>query len=111
MEWKKWKTSCVKRNMYKSIFIGIDGSPHSEYVQDAALLLVENTKKACIQACHIYTVGLHRMRFNEMEPGLPEQYQDEERLDILRKTHDDLIVNGPLTIRSSCVFRKMSSRS
>ncbi|HME54579.1 MAG TPA: universal stress protein [Candidatus Lokiarchaeia archaeon] len=80
--------------MYKSIFIGIDGSPHSEYVQDAALLLVENTKKACIQACHIYTVGLHRMRFNEMEPGLPEQYQDEERLDILRKTHDDLIVNG-----------------
>ncbi len=37
---------------------------------------------------------MHRTRFGDMEPGLPEEYQEEERLGSLRDTHDDLISEG-----------------
>jgi nucleotide-binding universal stress UspA family protein len=81
--------------MYTSIFLGIDGSPHSDLAQEAALLLAEKEGgEACIQACHVYTTKLHRQRFVEMEPGLPDQYQDEDRLERLRGTHEDLITDG-----------------
>ena len=44
---------------------------------------------------------LHRTRFGEMEPGLPDQYQEEERLSYLRETHEDLISDGMQIISDS----------
>ena len=53
---------------------------------------------------------MHRKRFEQMEPTLPEKYQTDDQLNYLRDTHDDLITDGmklisdaylaPLTIKA-----------
>ncbi|MEN6343225.1 MAG: universal stress protein [Methanospirillum sp.] len=80
--------------MYKRILIGTDGSPDARLAEAAALALACSSPGCRLAGCHVYAARLHRTRFEEMEPGLPPQYQEEERLDRLRGTHDDLISNG-----------------
>ncbi|MHC4582522.1 MAG: universal stress protein, partial [Planctomycetota bacterium] len=41
-----------------------------------------------------YGVDIHRRRFTDMEPGLPERYQQQETLTGLRSAHDRLIQEG-----------------
>ena len=79
--------------MYQQIFVGVDGSPCSDMAGDAALALTAGGRGRCT-GCHVYAARMHRQRFEDMEPGLPGQYQEEERLDDLRATHDDLISGG-----------------
>ena len=80
--------------MYRRILAAVDGSPASDYATRAALTLAEAGDGAEISGCHVYAARLHRTRFEEMEPGLPERYQEEERLGYLRNTHEGLISQG-----------------
>ena len=80
--------------MYKKILAALDGSPLSDFSLEAALAIAIRSDEAHLIGCHVYTSRLHRARFNEMEPGLPDKYQEEERLTSLRETHEDLISEG-----------------
>ena len=80
--------------MYQQIFVGVDGSPCSDLAGEAALAFASATGKGRCTGCHVYAARMHRQRFEDMEPGLPERYQEEERLGSLRATHDDLISGG-----------------
>ncbi len=80
--------------MYQQIFVGVDGSPCSDLAGEAALTFAAATGRGRCTGCHVYAARMHRQRFEDMEPGLPERYQEEERLGSLRATHDDLISGG-----------------
>ncbi|MHB8134632.1 MAG: universal stress protein [Anaerolineaceae bacterium] len=80
--------------MYSKIFAGLDGSHWSNLAANAALNIAEKSKDSQLIGCHVYAAELHRTRFEEMEPGLPDQYQEEERLNHLRDTHESLITDG-----------------
>lgn len=79
--------------MYDQILVALDGSESSRHAGEAALALAIATGGHII-ACHIYGVDIHRRRFTDMEPGLPEKYQEEETLTDLRTAHDSLIHEG-----------------
>jgi nucleotide-binding universal stress UspA family protein len=79
--------------MYKKILVAVDGSEHSSLAIDAAISMAK-TCNASITGCHVYAADLHRVRFVEMEPGLPEDYQEEGKLNELRGTHDEIIGDG-----------------
>ncbi|MCL5025945.1 MAG: universal stress protein [Chloroflexi bacterium] len=80
--------------MYGNILVGLDGSYWSEQAMGAALALAEGEGQARLIGCHVYAAQMHRARFEQMEPGLPERYHDEERMQGLRNTHDSLISEG-----------------
>ena len=79
---------------YKRIVVGVDGSTASRYASDAALAIAGGSPGAEVIGCHVHATRLHRTRFEEMEPGLPGRYHEEERLAALRSTHEDLIADG-----------------
>ena len=87
--------------MYKNVIAALDGSPVSNYGLDTALDIVNRSGNCHLIGCHVYASRLHRTRFGEMEPGLPDQYQEEERLSYLRETHEDLISDGMQIISDS----------
>ena len=60
----------------------------------AALALAGQQSGVELIGCHVYAASLHRGRFAEMESGLPEAYQQDERLRQLRHTHASLIEDG-----------------
>ncbi len=80
--------------MYTKIINALDGSFLSDLSMEAGLIIASRTDNAHLIGCHVYASRLHRTRFEEMEPGLPEQYQEEENLTYLRDTHEDLISEG-----------------
>jgi nucleotide-binding universal stress UspA family protein len=80
--------------LYKKIVAALDGSPVSNFALDAAVDIVSRSEKCHLIGCHVYASRLHRTRFEEMETGLPDQYQEEKRLNSLRETHEDLISEG-----------------
>ncbi|MDD3932685.1 MAG: universal stress protein [Methanoculleus sp.] len=80
--------------MYRQVFVGVDGSPCSDLAGETALAFAAATGRGRCTGCHVYAARMHRQRFEDMEPGLPERYREEERLDGLRATHDDLISGG-----------------
>ncbi|WP_221056364.1 universal stress protein [Methanoculleus chikugoensis] len=80
--------------MYQQVFVGVDGSPCSDLAVDAALAFASAAGTGRCTGCHVYAARMHRQRFEDMEPGLPERYREEERLGPLRATHDDLISGG-----------------
>lgn len=87
--------------MYQKIITGLDGSIWSNYALEAAVSLVKKHPKTALIGCHVYAAELHRERFEQMEPGLPEQYQEEEKLEYLRGTHESLITDGLVLISDS----------
>ena len=80
--------------MYKKIIAALDGSPVSNFSLEAALDIASRSDNCHLIGCHVYASRLHRTRFEDMEPGLPSQYQEEKRLISLRETHEDLISEG-----------------
>jgi nucleotide-binding universal stress UspA family protein len=80
--------------MYKKILIALDGSIYSEMAIDIAIKVAENSDSCILYGCHVYASKMHKFRFSEMETGLPERYQDPEKLSYLRNTHEDLITDG-----------------
>ena len=86
--------------MYKSIYVPVDNSDHSN---SAVACAVELGKafSAKLVGCHVYAAGLHDYRFRQMEYTLPEEYLDEVELERQRKIHDSLITMGLKLISDS----------
>lgn len=80
--------------MYNNILVALDGSELSDLAMNAAIDLAEVYNKNPLTCCHVYAANMHRTRFEDMEPGLPDKYQEEERLEYLRSAHEDIITDG-----------------
>ncbi len=88
--------------MYGQILVALDGSEASRHAGEVALELAAALGSRLI-ACHIYGVDVHRRRFTDMEPGLPEKYQEQQRLTDLRTAHDRLMREGFLALSAGYV--------
>jgi nucleotide-binding universal stress UspA family protein len=79
--------------MYKKIFIPLDNSKYSRYCTALGIALAGQFSSE-LTGSHVYSAQLHDRRFRDMEVGLPEHYQEEEKLKRSRKVHDSLIGDG-----------------
>jgi nucleotide-binding universal stress UspA family protein len=86
--------------MYKTIYIPVDNSDHSNAAVDVGISLAK-TFGAKIVGSHVYAAKMHDKRFKQMEAGLPEEYHDEKELDRQRQIHDSLITRGLQIITDS----------
>src|SRR5512143_3121349 len=86
--------------MYKSIYVPVDNSDHSNRAIACAVALGK-TFSAKLTGCHVYAAKLHDYRFRQMEYTLPEEYIDEVELERQRKIHDSLITMGLKLISDS----------
>ena len=78
---------------YKRILVALDGSRCSDIAMEAALALADKNEAHLI-GCHVYAAEMHRVRFGQMEPVLPEQFREKGQLDGLRQAHGHLINHG-----------------
>lgn len=79
--------------MYKNILIPIDNSKYSNYCIDIGVSIAEKLGSQ-LTGSHVYSAALHDRRFKDMEGGLPEHYQQEERLKKSKMVHNSLIEDG-----------------
>ena len=86
--------------MYKSIYVPVDNSDHSNRAVACSLALGKQFS-AKLVGCHVYAAKLHDYRFRQMEYTLPEEYIDEVELERQRKIHDSLITMGLKLISDS----------
>ncbi len=86
--------------MYKTIYIPVDNSDHSNTAVDVGIQLAK-TYGSKIVGSHVYAAKMHDKRFKQMEAGLPEEYHDEKELDRQRQIHDSLITRGLQIITDS----------
>ena len=86
--------------MYKSIYVPVDNSEHSNRAVACAVALGK-AFSAKLVGCHVYAASLHDYRFRQMEYTLPEEYLDEVELERQRKIHDSLITMGLKLISDS----------
>src|SRR6266536_1113811 len=86
--------------MYKSIYVPVDNSDHSNRAVACAVDLGK-AFSAKLAGCHVYAAKLHDYRFRQMEYTLPEEYIDEVELERQRKIHDSLITMGLKLISDS----------
>ena len=86
--------------MYKSIYVPVDNSDHSNRAVACAIGLGK-AYSAKLAGCHVYAAKLHDYRFRQMEYTLPEEYIDEVELERQRKIHDSLITMGLKLISDS----------
>ncbi len=86
--------------MYKTIYIPVDNSDHSNTAVDVGVHLAK-TFGSRIVGSHVYAAKMHDKRFKQMEAGLPEEYHDEKELDRQRQIHDSLITRGLQIITDS----------
>ena len=78
---------------YRKILLAVDNSTHSDDAASQAAM-VARACDATVVAAHVYAARLHDRRFADLEPGLPEKYQNPQRLEASRRTHDSLIGKG-----------------
>jgi nucleotide-binding universal stress UspA family protein len=86
--------------MYKSIYVPVDNSDHSNRAVACSLELGK-AFSAKLVGCHVYAAKLHDYRLRQMEYTLPEEYIDEVELERQRKIHDSLITMGLKLISDS----------
>lgn len=86
--------------MYRKILACLDNSDLSGAASALALKVAAATG-ASATGCHVYAARLHDARFRQMEPGLPEKYQEPDELGRQREVHDTLITKGLETISDS----------
>jgi nucleotide-binding universal stress UspA family protein len=86
--------------MYKTIYIPVDNSDHSNAAVDIGIRMAKQFG-AKIIGSHVYAAKMHDKRFKQMEAGLPEEYHDERELDRQRQIHDSLITRGLQIITDS----------
>ena len=86
--------------MYKSIYVPVDNSEHSNRAVACSVALGK-AFDAKLVGCHVYAAKLHDYRFRQMEYTLPEEYIDEVELERQRKIHDSLIAMGLQLISES----------
>ncbi len=86
--------------MHKSIYLPLDNSARSLAAVDIAIAIARQSG-ARLTGSHVYAAKLHDRRFRQMEGGLPEPYQKEDKLVEQRDIHDDLIARGLSVISDS----------
>src|SRR5499426_1519670 len=94
--------------MYKSIYVPVDNSDHSNRAVACSVALGK-AFSAKLVGCHVYAAQLHDYRFRQMEYTLPEEYIDEVELERQRKIHDSLITMG-LRLISDSYLDQMSKK-
>ena len=72
----------------------LDGTEWSNMTMNAAIEIAGLSDTPTLIGCHVYGARMHRKRFEQMEPGLPDRYQEETELTRLRGAHEDLITDG-----------------
>ena len=86
--------------MYKTIYIPVDNSDHSNTAVDVGVHMAKMFGSKIVGS-HVYAAKMHDKRFKQMEAGLPEEYHDEKELDRQRQIHDSLITRGLQIITDS----------
>lgn len=86
--------------MYRSIYVPVDNSDHSNRAVERAVALGQ-AFEAKLAGCHVYAARMHDYRFKQMEYTLPEEYLEETELERQRKIHDSLITMGLQLISDS----------
>jgi nucleotide-binding universal stress UspA family protein len=94
--------------MYKSIYVPVDNSDHSNRAIEHAVGL-GRAFSARLAGCHVYAARMHDYRFKQMEYTLPEEYLEETELERQRKIHDSLITMG-LQLISDSYLAPMAKR-
>jgi nucleotide-binding universal stress UspA family protein len=79
--------------LYKNIYVLLDNSKYSLWSLDFSLDLAAEYGSKLI-GNHAYAAKLHEVRFTQMEPGLPEKYQEPAELQKQRDIHGSLIEKG-----------------
>jgi nucleotide-binding universal stress UspA family protein len=86
--------------VYENVMVAVDNSDCSNRAVALGARLAQATSGK-VTGVHVYAARLHYDRFRHLEPGLPEQYQAEEKLAYQREIHDDLIGRGLQIISDS----------
>jgi len=86
--------------MYKTIYVPVDNSEHSNAAIEVAVALGK-AFGADLVGSHVYAARMHDYRFRQMEYTLPPEYQDEEEMEKQRRIHDSLITMGLQLISDS----------
>jgi nucleotide-binding universal stress UspA family protein len=86
--------------MYKTIYVPLDNSEHSNACVDIAVTLGKEMGATLIGS-HAYAAKMHDYRFKQMEFTLPDEYLEEDELERQRKIHDSLITMGLQLISDS----------
>jgi nucleotide-binding universal stress UspA family protein len=79
--------------LYRRILLSLDNSTHSGHAAAQAAVVARAFGSTVVTA-HVYAARLHDRRFQDLEPGLPDEYQEPRRLETSRRTHDSLIGKG-----------------
>ncbi|HMB53100.1 MAG TPA: universal stress protein, partial [Thermoanaerobaculia bacterium] len=95
--------------MYKSIYVPVDNSAHSNRAIEQAIQLGRSFESK-LTGCHVYAARMHDYRFKQMEYTLPEEYLVEKELSRQRKIHDSLITMG-LELISDCYLEDLDKRA
>lgn len=85
---------------FERVLVPVDNSPYSAWAVEIALRL-GRAFGASITGSHVYAARLHERRFRDMEPGLPEEYQEPATLVHQREVHGTLIEKGLRLIADS----------
>ncbi|MFQ5854847.1 MAG: universal stress protein [Anaerolineae bacterium] len=85
---------------FREILVPVDNSTYSTWAMDIALQIAGSFHSAVV-GNHVYAARLHDQRFRDMEPGLPEAYQEPAVLAHQRNLHDTLIGKGLKLISDS----------
>ncbi len=88
--------------MYKTIYVPLDNSEHSNACVDIAVTLGKEMGATLIGS-HAYAAKMHDYRFKQMEFTLPDEYLEEQELERQRKIHDSLITMGLQLISDSYI--------
>ena len=86
--------------MYKTIYVPVDNSDHSNMAVELGVQFAKVFGSKMVGS-HVYAAKMHDKRFKQMEAGLPEEYHDEKELDRQRQIHDSLITRGLQIITDS----------
>ncbi|MBI5814852.1 MAG: universal stress protein [Nitrospinae bacterium] len=86
--------------MYKNILVMVDNSRYSDWAVDLSADLA-SVFGAKVTGNHVYAARLHENRFIQMEPGLPEQFQNPDELVRQRQIHSTLIEKGLKVVSDS----------
>jgi nucleotide-binding universal stress UspA family protein len=95
--------------MYKTIYVPLDNSDHSNVSAELGLSVAKELG-ATLVGSHAYAAALHDVRFKQMEFTLPDEYKEEQELEKQRRIHDSLITRG-LTLISDSYLIKLQKRA
>src|SRR3990172_4322385 len=85
---------------FRALLVPVDNSVYSGWAADVGLGIAQ-AFGASLTGSHVYAARLHERRFRDMEPDLPEQYQEPAILAHQREVHGTLIEKGLRLIADS----------